>query len=188
MRTGPGRLRAAARQWARPREFRIRPAPWPDDALAVLADLVRAIEAEAAAQRTAVDAPEPAPDTAPTGDGLTGSSAADLATSVWRLRAKLAATPDPPRALVRHVDTAWDTLADAGIVIRDHLHEPFDPGLSISVAAYEATPGLRREEVIETLRPSVFLHGRTLQMGEVIVGTPEKSEEQAAGAEETHTR
>jgi hypothetical protein len=132
-----------------------------------------------------VDAPEP--DAASAGDGLPGSSAADLATSVWRLRAKLAATSDAPRALVRHVDTAWDTLADAGIVIKDHLHEPFDPGLSISVAAYQATPGLRREEVIETLRPSVFLRGRTLQMGEVIVGTPEKSEEKA-GAEETHTR
>ncbi|GAA2438290.1 hypothetical protein GCM10010191_61790 [Actinomadura vinacea] len=122
-------------------------------------------------------------------DGLSGHSLADVATSLWRLRTRMDRMDDPPRAIVRHLETAWDALADADVVIKDHLGEPFDVGLAMSVVAYEPTPGLGREQIIETVRPGVYLGGRSIQMAEVIVGTPEPPPEaQAAGAtEETRT-
>lgn len=107
---------------------------------------------------------------------------ADVATSIWRLRGKLAESPvEPPRAVVRHLESAWDALAEAGVQIQDHLNTPFDSGLALTVVAFQPTPGLSREQVVETVRPSVYLHDRVVQRGEVIVGTPAPSDQPTPG-------
>jgi hypothetical protein len=121
-------------------------------------------------------------------DGLSARSLTDVATSLWRLRTRMAESDDAPRAVVRHLETAWDALSDAGVEIKDHVGDPFDPGLMMSVVAYQPTPGLRREQIIEAIRPSVYLGERQIQTAEVIVGTPEPPEMPAAGVEETRTR
>ncbi|RSN50595.1 hypothetical protein [Actinomadura sp. WAC 06369] len=157
-----GGSRGALRQWRYPPEFRIAAPAWPADALAALTESAR-LEAAAA---------EPA--------GLGGRSLVDVATSLWRLRARIERMDDPPRALVRHLESAWDAFADAGVEIKDHAGEPFDHGLAMSVAAYQPTPGLHREQIIETVRPGVYLDDRSIQMAEVIVGTPERTEEPGA--------
>ncbi|MEV5824146.1 hypothetical protein AB0L25_01065 [Spirillospora sp. NPDC052242] len=183
--------RGALRQWRYPREFRIAAPAWPADALAALTELAR-LEAAAAkppppapAADTVTDVPVP-PAAAPAPEpaepaGLGGRSLADVATSLWRLRARIERMDDPPRALVRHLESAWDAFADAGVEIKDHAGEPFDHGLAISVAAYQPTPGLHREQIIETVRPGVYLDDRSIQMAEVIVGTPQRTEEPDAG-------
>ncbi|OLT30782.1 hypothetical protein BJF79_09260 [Actinomadura sp. CNU-125] len=149
---------------------------------------------ERAAARAAVAEPAPPPAAATVVDtpvpepaGLTGRSLADVATSLWRLRARIERMDDPPRALVRHLESAWDAFADAGVEIKDHAGEPFDHGLAMSVAAYQPTPGLHRELIIETVRPGVYLGDRSVQMAEVIVGTPERAPEPAAERAEEPT-
>jgi hypothetical protein len=47
--------------------------------------------------------------------------------------------------------------------------------MALNVVSFEPTSGLTSEEIKETIKPSVALHGRLIQMGEVIVGTPEKA-------------
>ncbi|MEU6035495.1 hypothetical protein ABZ801_08785 [Actinomadura sp. NPDC047616] len=117
-----------------------------------------------------------------TAPGLPGRAAADVATSIWRLRGKLAESPvEPPRAVVRHLESAWDALAEAGVQVQDHLNAPFDSGLALTVVAFQPTPGLSREQVVETVRPSVYLHDRVVQRGEVIVGTPVPSDQPTPG-------
>jgi hypothetical protein len=148
--------RAGVRQWARPKEFRIRAVAWPAEALRAFEEL------------TTADPEGP--------NGLPERSVADVATSVWRLRARMTALPERTRSTMRHVEMAWDALEQAGVEIRDHLHEPFDPGLSINVVAFQPTPGLAREQVVETIRPSVYVHDRVVQLAEVIVGTPSEAE------------
>ncbi|GLZ11155.1 hypothetical protein Acsp04_13900 [Actinomadura sp. NBRC 104425] len=127
--------------------------------------------------------PDTTPDTTPeTPPGLPGRAVADVATSIWRLRSKLADSPvEPPRAVVRHLESAWDALAEAGVQIQDHLNTPFDSGLALTVVAFQPTPGLSREQVVETVRPSVYLHDRVVQRGEVIVGTPASSDQPTPG-------
>ncbi|WUH98705.1 nucleotide exchange factor GrpE [Spirillospora sp. NBC_00431] len=163
----------AIRQWRHPPEFRIKASAWPAGALA---DLARAMTAQGGA-------PARTDDVQPHGGvpELSDGSLADLATSLWRLRTRIERMDDPPRPVVRHLETAWDVLTGTGITIKDHVGEPFDPGLAMSVVAYEPTPGLAREQITEAVRPGVYLEGRTIQMAEVIVGTPEAT---AAGATE----
>ncbi|MFI0485639.1 hypothetical protein [Actinomadura sp. 9N215] len=162
------RAGGALRQWRHPPEFRIGASAWPADALAELASAI------AAHDDGGMDGVLP-DDVLPRGEvpELSDRSLADLATSLWRLRTRIERMNDAPRPVVRHLETAWDVLAGTGITIKDHVGEPFDPGLAMSVVAYEPTPGLSREQITEAVRPGVYLAGRSIQMAEVIVGTPE---------------
>jgi hypothetical protein len=167
-------IRATLRQWRQPREFRIRATAWSADSVAALAGLAAAAVAGPDAGQAAQD------------EGLPGRSVADVATSIWRLRNRMAGFPDGMRSATRHVEMAWDALAEAGVEIQDHLNDPFDSGLSLTVVAFQPTPGLGREQIIETIRPSVYLNNRRVQRAEVIVGTPDTAADVPAfGAKET---
>ena len=48
--------------------------------------------------------------------------------------------------------------------------------MSLKVLAFQPTPGLTRERIVETIKPTIYFADQTLQMGEVIVATPEDSE------------
>ncbi|MGP3967833.1 hypothetical protein [Streptomyces sp. 6N223] len=104
---------------------------------------------------------------------LDPAALAEVATAVWRLAARVEAHADAtPAAVRRHAQGVADALAEAGFTMRGFEGTAFDPGMRLRVLAYQPTPGLAREEVIETVRPAVYLHGEALARGEVIVGIP----------------
>jgi hypothetical protein len=100
-----------------------------------------------------------------------------LATQVWRAIGK---TVDPatgkPREEMkrvhRHIEGALDMLKQMGLTMNDWVNQPYDTGLPVKVLSFQPTPGLDRDTVIETVRPTVIWKDRLLQSGEVIVGTP----------------
>jgi hypothetical protein len=77
------------------------------------------------------------------------------------------------RRAYRHVESIWDALVEAGIQIQDHTGMLFDSGMSLRVIEFQPTAGLGREQVLDTIKPSVYYDGQLIQMGEVIVGTPQ---------------
>jgi hypothetical protein len=79
----------------------------------------------------------------------------------------------------RHVQSACDALAEAGVVIQDHDGQEFNTGLELKVVAFQPDPGWTSDRVAETIRPSIYRNGRSIQMGEVIVGTPDRPSEGA---------
>ncbi|MEO3805170.1 hypothetical protein [Nonomuraea sp. B1E8] len=176
-------IRAHVRQLQHPREFRIHAAVWPADALAAFERL--------AAGELVKTADEPVPEEPARipivgnseriqHDTLSGSSVADVVTSIWRLDRRVRRVPGVTRSATRHLEMAWDTLVQAGVKIQDHLNDPFDPGLSIKVLSYQPTPELDRDRVVETIRPSIYLNDQMIQRGEVIVGTPDPVAKEAA--------
>jgi hypothetical protein len=109
---------------------------------------------------------------------------ADLGTGLWRLGQKLIAPeggppPEGMRRVLRHLESVWDALAEHGVKVQDHTGAPVpDRGVyGLEALAYQETPGLTRDEVIETIKPSIFYRDRMIQMGQVIVGTPEQAQE-----------
>ncbi|EFC80558.1 hypothetical protein FrEUN1fDRAFT_6339, partial [Parafrankia sp. EUN1f] len=86
------------------------------------------------------------------------------------------------RRLQRQLDSLWSTLGAAGVEVQDHDRVPYDSGLDLQVLEFQRTAGLTGETVLETLRPTVYLHGQRVQTGEVVVGTP--VEEPSSGPEE----
>ena len=113
------------------------------------------------------------------GEALSGALAA-LATSVWRAKGKLVdPTNGEPyeetRRIHRHVEGACDAFQQLGIRMSDWLGQPFDAGLPLKVLAFQPTPGVVRDTIIEVVRPAVFWQDRLLQVAEVVVGIPENS-------------
>jgi hypothetical protein len=164
------RARAALRQQRFPRVLRIAPVDPPEG----LDDLVEAL------RRTRERPDEPAGGTA-----LDDRTLADLATALWRARRRMVVpgTDDPrpdQRQAFRHVQSTWDVLAGAEVTVQDHDGSPFESGLALDVLAFQPTPGLAGEQVVETVRPSVYVRGRTVQRGQVIVGTPEEGPEKGS--------
>lgn len=113
---------------------------------------------------------------------------AALATTAWRMQRRIvdSETQEPKaslgegdtRKLFRDLQTFLGTLADMGITIRDRAGEPFDYGMPEKVVDAKSQPGITKERVAETLRPTVtwtteFWKNTMIQKGEVIINTPE---------------
>ena len=103
----------------------------------------------------------------------------DVALDTWRLRSKVIDPDtkeprDEMRRLHRHIESIIATLEDAGITIVDSYGEKFDSGMALKAISFEEKPGIMKEEIIETIKPTIRYQNGLLQVGEVIVGTPAK--------------
>lgn len=166
-------LRAAIRQWRFPPALRIAPASPP------------AGQPELLEPTTPVAGPRPAQ--APNGSGPPGPvlddrALADVATGLWRARRRMIEPgSEEPRPEVRrefqHLQSAWDALTASGVKVQDHDGMRYTAGLVLEVLVFQRVADLEHEEVIETIRPSVSVQGRSIQLGQVIVGTPEEGPE-----------
>ena len=143
------------------REFRIAAPRWPDPVS--LTSVVEQLTAQAVE-----DADGPA---------LDEKDLADAATNLWRAQRRLSrlAEEDSREAkrVGRYLQAAQRALDEAGLLIQDHDGTNFHPGLSLEVLTMQPDPSLQHEIVRETVRPSVYLAGKRIQMGQVIVGYPD---------------
>ncbi|GEM_PF-664027 len=103
---------------------------------------------------------------------------ATIATNAWRTRNKMTdedtgEAKDEMKRAYRHIEALFEALSEIGIEIRDMQGRAFDSGMALKVISFEPTPGLSREEIAETIKPTVTWQGELIQMGEVIVGTPD---------------
>lgn len=112
--------------------------------------------------------------------GDMGHFITDLATNLWRLKQKMLQPGineplDQMKRAYRHLESAWDSMLSAGIEVHDHTGIAYDTGLALKVVAFQPMEGLKRETVLETIKPTVCFRGVQLQMGSVVVGRPLKS-------------
>lgn len=115
-------------------------------------------------------------------------AAAKSATHVWRAERRIVdpETREPLddfKLLHRDIIAIRRSLEDLGVEIVDSLGSAYHSGMALKVISFEPTPGLSREEIKETIKPTVLWRGNLLQLGEVIVGTPQTN---AAIEETTH--
>lgn len=102
---------------------------------------------------------------------------AEIATHAWRLKVRMidAETGEPKEQtskLYRFVEGLFRALDEAGIQVVDKTGKPYDEGMPEKVISFEQTPGLAREEIIDTVRPTIRWRERPLCNGEIIVGLP----------------
>jgi hypothetical protein len=98
---------------------------------------------------------------------------------MWRIRRKFSAIgtdqlPDEMKKAHRYVQSTWDALTTNKLEIRDHTNEKFPQGSpALNVVAFQPTPSVQSEVITETIKPTIYYDGRLIQMGQVIVATPE---------------
>lgn len=168
------RLREEFRQRRHHRAFRIPPPAIDEPLREQLEQLLAAVEPPEVAESP--ESSEPVLDL---------KALAEAATNLWRAQRKLEQSGDTisaqGRQTGRYLRTCRETLHEAGLEIQDHDGDPYHPGQSLEVLVFEPDPALTSEVVQETIRPSIYLHGERIQMGQVIVGTPKESPEGEQG-------
>jgi len=102
----------------------------------------------------------------------------DLANAVWAIQQKCCGIgstdfKDEYRPIARHVDRLSECLTEVGLEVQSHTNHIFDSGQSLEVIAFQPTQGIAKDIVIETIRPTIYLKGVRIQMGQVIVATPQ---------------
>lgn len=207
------RFREEFRQRGHHRAFRIPPAPDPSlqEILRNLLTIVEEVGPPPGSTTTddqdAVGrgADEDASDERAAGDnarpeqadgGLDEAILADAVTNLWRAQRRMDRAGKEAAAHVRHparfLRTCSTLLADGGLVVQDHDGDRFNPGHSLEVLAFQEDASLAGETVLETVRPTIYLHGRRIQMGQVIIGHPpgtaaDEPESEAEGPESEET-
>ncbi|MFE3248010.1 hypothetical protein [Streptomyces sp. NPDC059209] len=171
------RLREDLRQRRHHRAFRIAPLPWDEPSREelerLLASVAAAVAAPAEAVETAVDNAGQPPAAE---DPLDEKALADAATNLWRAQRRLTrqgeAASSRSRQTGRYLRSCREALDDAGLLVQEHEGDAFHTGRSLEALTFEEDPSLTAETVLETIRPTIYLHGRRIQMGQVIVGCP----------------
>jgi len=102
---------------------------------------------------------------------------ADIATNAWKARAKMveSGTGDvrgEMKRIYRHIEGMFDSFREMGLEIKDHTGDAFDYGLPLKVVTTQPTPGITKESVIETIKPTIYWQKQIIQMGEVVIATP----------------
>lgn len=102
----------------------------------------------------------------------------DIAIHAWRLQRRMKdrvtkQVLEEQRAGYRNVEGILETLERVGVKLRDREGEAYDYGLPERVVGAEKRPGLEREMVAETIRPSLFFRDQIIKPGEIIIAVPE---------------
>jgi hypothetical protein len=100
-----------------------------------------------------------------------------IITNAWKARAKMmngnSGEPrEEMRRVYRHIETMFDAFQQIGLQIKDHTGDSFDYGLPLTVITTQPTPGITKERVIETIKPTVSWNDAIIQTGEVVIATP----------------
>lgn len=154
---------ASLRQLKYPKEFRIATPNWPDFSTA-LEDMLKLLES----------APVEVEVSSRKEEELL-NLVVDVGTVMWRLQRRLTVggeVPEETRRMSRDLESAWDALRQAGVEIKDHTGEKYDGGMALHVIAFQPTAELSQEQVIETIKPTIYHKEKLIRMGEVIVGMP----------------
>ncbi len=100
-----------------------------------------------------------------------------IATHAWKARTRMrdavsGEVVEEMKKISRSIDGIFDSLAALDIEVKDHTGQPFDYGLPIKVVTTQPTAGIAKEQVIETLKPTIYWRQRIIQTGEVVLATP----------------
>lgn len=102
---------------------------------------------------------------------------------LWQAKAKLGRSTDDPKRtkqVNRHLGNTEKALVSLGLVVQDHTGDRYHSGMSLEVIAMVDDANVAEETVVETIRPSIYLTGRTLQLGQVVVAFPPEKEDPRA--------
>ena len=80
------------------------------------------------------------------------------------------------KKLFNFVGSLRDALGELGLEIIDHTGKEIPAGLALEVLGYQERPGLKRDRVTETVRPTVYCRDKMIQVGRVYAETRPASE------------
>lgn len=101
----------------------------------------------------------------------------EIGTQLWKAKAKMVDSTsgevrDEMKKVFRHIESSFAALEAISVEVKDHTGDSFDYGLPLKVVTSQPTPGISKEQVIETVRPTIYWQKQIIQMGEVVIAVP----------------
>gem|GEM_PF-793529 len=157
-------FKTRVRQWWVPAEFRLSEPEFTRDQLDLLEELIQLIAPNISRAESA------------TRDGRLqmANFLVDLGTGIWRIRRKIEGLSRMPREIrdaMYSLESMWMSMSEGGVEIVDHMGT-IPSAREAKIIETRNVPGLAREQVIETIKPTILLRGELVQLGEVIMGKP----------------
>ncbi len=106
------------------------------------------------------------------GATVTESALVAAGTGLWKARSRLDGDVRRSRQIARHLAGSEQALADLGLVIQDHTGDPYHRSQSLEVIAMVDDAAVTAETVVETILPTIYLAGRPIRVGQVVVAFP----------------
>ncbi|MDR3321625.1 MAG: hypothetical protein LBS93_04185 [Synergistaceae bacterium] len=98
----------------------------------------------------------------------------DLGTGIWRIRSKiegLSRMPKEIRDALYSLESTWASMAEGGVEIVDHIGTVPSKD-EARIVEIRDMPKLTRDQVVETVKPTITFRGEVIQIGEVVMGRP----------------
>ena len=109
----------------------------------------------------------------------------DLGTGIWRIRRKIEGLSRMPKEIkdaLFSLESTWASMSEGGVEILDHTGTiPLKN--EARIVEILAIPNLSRDQVVETIKPTIMLKGEVIQVGEVVMGRAVKPAQSAFSAE-----
>ncbi len=109
----------------------------------------------------------------------------DLGTGIWRIRRKiedLKRMPKEIRDALYALESTWMSMSEGGVEIVDHIGT-IPRREEATVVEVRDVPNLPREQVVDTIKPTILLRGEVIQVGEVVMGRPAAASAEGATPE-----
>ena len=160
-------FRTKLKQWWVPAEFRLPEPEFTREQLDLLEELIQLI------------APNISRAASATKDGSMqiASFLVDLGTGIWRIRRKIESLSRMPREIrdaLYSLESMWNSMSEGGVEIVDHIGT-IPSAREAKIVETLEVQGLAREQVVDAVKPTIFLRGEVVQLGEVIMGKPVSS-------------
>ena len=98
----------------------------------------------------------------------------ELGTGIWRIRRKIEGMKRMPKEIKEalfSLESTWASMTAGGVEIVDYLGTiPLKS--EAKIVEVRDIPDLSREQVVEVIKPTIFLRGEVIQVGEVVMGRP----------------
>jgi hypothetical protein len=101
----------------------------------------------------------------------------DLGTGIWRIRRKIEGLSRMPKEIkdaMYSLESTWASMSEGGVEIIDHIGS-IPSKTEAKVVEVREISNLPREQVVDTIKPTITLHGEVIQLGEVVIGRPAKA-------------
>jgi hypothetical protein len=109
----------------------------------------------------------------------------DLGTGIWRIRRKIEGLSRMPKEIkdaLYSLESTWASMSEGGVEILDHTGTiPLKD--EAKVVEVREIPNLTRDQVVETIKPTIMLKGEVIQVGEVVMGRAVNPAQSAFSAE-----
>lgn len=98
----------------------------------------------------------------------------ELGTGIWRIRRKIEGMKRMPKEIkdaLFSLESTWASMTAGGVEIIDYIGTiPLKN--EARIVEVRDIPDLSREQVVDVIKPTIFLRGEVIQMGEVVMGRP----------------